>query len=78
MSLSHHHQTEHPTSCNFLSHQGIAPVLADTWCTFRRPISLYDKLAIGVRVEGIEAEKGQFLHRYIVWSEDQETVSDLA
>jgi len=44
----------------------IAPVLADTWCSYRRPALLNDKIEVGVRVEEIDAERGEFANRYAI------------
>ena len=49
--------------------KGFAPVLSDTWCSFHRPISMYDHLHIGLCIEDVRPEVGQFNHRYLVWSE---------
>ena len=50
-------------------------MLADTWCSFRRPVELYDELLIGLRVENIVKERGEFQHRYAVWSTQLATVA---
>jgi acyl-CoA thioester hydrolase len=44
----------------------IAPVLADTWCSYRRPALLNDTLEVGVRVEAIDAERGEYANRYAI------------
>ena len=49
--------------------KGIAPVLADVWCAFRRPVALYDVVHIGLRVDNVNVEASTFEHRYVVWSE---------
>ena len=54
---------------------GVSPVLADTWCSFRRPVELDDMLTIGSRAENINPERGSFDHRYIVWSARHGTVA---
>eukprot|EP00316_Scyphosphaera_apsteinii_P003900 CAMPEP_0119333312 /NCGR_PEP_ID=MMETSP1333-20130426/84882_1 /TAXON_ID=418940 /ORGANISM="Scyphosphaera apsteinii, Strain RCC1455" /LENGTH=114 /DNA_ID=CAMNT_0007343353 /DNA_START=123 /DNA_END=463 /DNA_ORIENTATION=+ len=48
---------------------GIAPVLADVWCHYRKPIGLYDIVQIGMRVENVQPAHSSFEHRYLVWSE---------
>ena len=55
--------------------KGIKPVLSGVWCAYRRPVSLYDTLHIGLRAENVEMDSGRYEHRYIVWSTAQDTVA---
>lgn len=55
--------------------KGIKPVLGGVWCSYRRPLALYDTVHVGLRVENVQLQRGQFEHRYIVWSEQQGTVA---
>merc|ERR1712216_191907 len=52
-----------------LAAQGISPVLADTWCHFKRPLGMADTIHVGLRAEKVLAEQASFEHRYVVWSE---------
>mmetsp|Transcript_8630 Transcript_8630/g.22292 ORF Transcript_8630/g.22292 Transcript_8630/m.22292 type:complete len:193 (-) Transcript_8630:220-798(-) len=54
---------------------GIKPVVGDTWCRFRRPVEMYDKVTVGLRVVDLKPDRGEFKHVYAVWSSDQETVA---
>jgi acyl-CoA thioester hydrolase len=58
-----------------LGPKGVAPVLADTWVSFRRPVALPDKLHVGMRVERIDVSRASIEHRYVVWSETLEDVA---
>ena len=55
--------------------EGIAPVLAGTWCRFRRPLEIDDKLLIGVRADSILPARGEFEHHYVVWSSQHHGVA---
>ena len=54
--------------------KGIAPVIADIWCAYQRPIALGDTVSIALRVENLQPEKSSMEHRYVVWSEANEMV----
>ena len=55
--------------------KGIAPVLQDTWCHFRIPITLYDVVHIGLLVQQQDLERASFEHRYCIFSEDHGQVA---
>jgi acyl-CoA thioester hydrolase len=52
---------------DFMNQKGVGPILASTACRFRIPLSYPDKVLIGARVTGIEADR--FLMHYLVRSE---------
>lgn len=39
---------------------GIKPVVGETWCRYRRPLDLYDNIDVGLRVVGIDRDRGEF------------------
>lgn len=58
-----------------MSHQHLAPILAETTCKFRRPLFYPDNLVVGTAVSEIH-EHG-FLMLYGIFSEQQQTVASL-
>ena len=55
--------------------EGIAPVLSETWCRYRRPVDLPDDLHVAVRVEEVRQQRGEFVQSYVVWSERLQDVA---
>ena len=54
--------------------KGKAPVLQDTWVSYRRPTFLFDTLRVALRAEDLAPEHGFMVHRYLIWSTKQSTV----
>ncbi len=52
--------------------EGVAPILAETQCRFRRPLFYPDQLVVGTAVT--EVHEHGFLMQYGVFSEQQQTV----
>lgn len=58
-----------------MSHQHLAPILAETTCKFRRPLFYPDNLVVGTSVS--ETHEHGFLMQYGIFSEQQQTVASL-
>ena len=52
----------------------IAPILAQTSCKYKRPVVFPDTLTVGFTSEVVNAERGDFRHSYVVYSEQQDAV----
>ncbi len=52
---------------------GIGPILADTSCRFRRPLTYPDTLQVGTSVRDLG--KDRFQMDYVIWSEKLQTVA---
>ena len=53
----------------------IGPILADSYCRFRRPVTFPDQLHVGCRISELQAHG--FVMEYQVYSEQQKTVATL-
>lgn len=60
---------------NLMGTEGVAPILAETQCRFRRPLYYPDQLVVGTAVTEIH-EHG-FLMQYGIFSEQQQTVASV-
>jgi acyl-CoA thioester hydrolase len=58
----------------FLSGSGIGPILSSTSCHYRSPVLYPDTLVVGVRIEHLNKDRGTFVERYCVVSEQQRKV----
>ena len=57
-----------------LGNVGIAPIIAQTSCKYKRPVTFPDNLTIAFSSEVIDEARGDFRHHYIVYSENQDAV----
>ena len=46
----------------------VGPILASTSCAFKRPVVWPDELTVGLRVDGLDAPRGEFTQHYAVFS----------
>ena len=53
---------------------GIAPIIAQTSCKYKRPVTFPDNLTIAFSSEMVDEARGDFRHHYIVYSENQDSV----
>ena len=52
---------------------GIGPILANTRCTFKIPLTFPDTVSVGAKVDGIE--KDRFLMKYLVVSHKHQNIA---
>ena len=57
-----------------LGNVGIAPIIAQTSCKYKRPVTFPDNLTIAFSSELVDEARGDFKHHYIVYSENQDAV----
>lgn len=50
-----------------LADEGLGPILAETSCRFRRPLTYPDRLVVGARVPSVGEDR--FTMEYRIWSE---------
>ena len=56
-----------------MAQTGKGPILAETSCRYRRPLTYPDTITVGVRVAKLEEDR--FLMEYSLWSHSQETTA---
>jgi len=56
-----------------LESTGVGPILAETSCRFRRPLTYPDQLQIGARVTDVGADR--FTMEYRIWSDQLQTAA---
>jgi acyl-CoA thioester hydrolase len=56
-----------------MAERGLGPILAETSCRFRRPLTYPDRVVVGARVPQVGEDR--FTMEYRIWSEGQATVA---
>jgi len=54
---------------------GVGPILAETSCRFRRPLTFPDTVIAGARVALSSMTEDSYVMEYLLWSESQATVA---
>ena len=54
---------------------GVGPILAETSCRFRRPLTFPDTVIACARVPLASIEEDRYTMEYLLWSETQQTVA---
>ena len=55
--------------------QGVGPVLAETECRYKRPVTFPDTLTLGCRVSAVQAHG--FVQEYAIFSQAQQAITTL-
>lgn len=71
------HCEHHTMIEGFMSGKGIGPILGETQCRYRSPVSYPDLILVGAKVEAEDLLDNRFTIRHNIWSlKDQKCVSD--
>ncbi|MCO4770812.1 MAG: acyl-CoA thioesterase [Deltaproteobacteria bacterium] len=54
---------------------GVGPILAETSCRFRRPLTFPDTVIAAVRVPLESLEEDRYTMEHVLWSEAQQTIA---